>query len=128
MPAAAQTLRLERDPSRIANIPFPFLGTGDPTTKRDGARVLHASWTPEGPVTLCSEPAASAIVVSAYGEGAAYALGRADALLGDDDDGAWAKGTPLERFVRRGGGASMTRALTCGCRVARGVWAARDLA
>lgn len=112
MPDASQALRLERDPAVIGSIPFPFLGKGDPTTRREGSRVLHASWTPEGPATLCFEPASGGIGVSAYGEGAHYALSHADGLLGDTDDGAWAKDTPLERAVKRGGGASMTRALS----------------
>lgn len=112
MPCAAQTLRLERDPSQIEGIPFPFVGTGDPTTRRDGPRVLHASWTPEGPATLCFEGAAAAIDVRAYGDGAMYALGQADGLVGDIDDGAWANGTPLERAVKRRGGATMTRSLS----------------
>ncbi|MFT5355025.1 MAG: 3-methyladenine DNA glycosylase/8-oxoguanine DNA glycosylase [Polyangiales bacterium] len=108
----AQSLRLERDASLIEKIPFPFLGMGDPTTQRDGPRVLHASWTPEGAATLCFEPEPSAIGVSAYGDGASYALNHAAALLGDTDDGAWSKDTPLERAVKRGGGAPMTRALS----------------
>ncbi|MFK8003242.1 MAG: DNA-3-methyladenine glycosylase [Polyangiales bacterium] len=112
MPEAAQTLQVKRDPALLANVPFPFLGTGDPTTQRDGGRLLHASWTPEGPATLCFEPVSSAIRVTAYGEGADYALAHADALLGDTDDGTWAEGTPLERAVQRGGGAPMTRALS----------------
>ena len=114
MTAVALTLRLERDPSQIGTIPFPFLGRADPTTQRDGPRVLHSSWTPEGAVTLCFEPATTrtGIDVSAYGEGASYALEHAEALLGDGDDGEWAKGTALERAVRKGGGASMTRALS----------------
>lgn len=112
MPSVVQTLRLERDPSELGNIPFPFLGSGDPTTQRDGPRVLHASWTPEGPVTLCFEPAPSAIDVSAYGQGATYALQHAGGLLGDADEGDWAKGTALERAIAKTGGVSMTRALS----------------
>ena len=92
------------------------MGQGDPTTQWEGERLWHASWTPEGPASLCFSPAsahgAPAVQVHAYGDGAGYALEEAGGLLGEDDDGEWAAGTPLEKAVRRGGGARVAKGLS----------------
>ncbi|MEM6959458.1 MAG: DNA-3-methyladenine glycosylase 2 family protein [Myxococcota bacterium] len=103
---------LPHAPEHLRRPPWRIMGAGDPTTfwresrRRDGARtgdLLHASWTPEGPVTMRFFMHKDTVHAEAYGDGARYGLEHAEGLLGDRDDGTWAQGTPFDRMVREHG-------------------------
>ena len=61
-------------------------GRGDPTMRLDGRRVIRATRTPDGPVTVQFEHLGDRIVVEAWGPGADRLLAAADAHVGADDD------------------------------------------
>jgi 3-methyladenine DNA glycosylase/8-oxoguanine DNA glycosylase len=65
----------------------PF-GLYDPTCRRGPGRLWKAGLTPDGPVTLRLAREGGVVVVRAWGPGAEWALGRADALAGLRDDPA----------------------------------------
>jgi 3-methyladenine DNA glycosylase/8-oxoguanine DNA glycosylase len=64
-------------------------GAGDPTMRIRPGEVVRSMRTPEGPAALRLRQIGDAIEVEGAGEGAAWALDRADALAGalDDDRG-----------------------------------------
>jgi 3-methyladenine DNA glycosylase/8-oxoguanine DNA glycosylase len=61
-------------------------GSGDPTMRLGGRRVIRATRTPEGAATLLFEHRGDRIVVEAWGPGSDHALAAAPAHIGVDDD------------------------------------------
>ena len=62
-------------------------GPGDPTLRFEASgSAWRASRTPDGPATLFIEAGGGNIRVRAWGPGSAWALARADGLVGLDDD------------------------------------------
>jgi 3-methyladenine DNA glycosylase/8-oxoguanine DNA glycosylase len=63
-------------------------GGGDPTSRRDESGWWFGWRSPDGPVTLrlASVAASGAVVVTAWGSGASWALEQAPDLLGERDD------------------------------------------
>jgi 3-methyladenine DNA glycosylase/8-oxoguanine DNA glycosylase len=63
-------------------------GPGDPTFRIEAGDVWRGIRTPTGPVSLCLRARArdGDVVADAWGPGAAWALDRVPAMLGDDDD------------------------------------------
>jgi 3-methyladenine DNA glycosylase/8-oxoguanine DNA glycosylase len=78
-------------------------GAGDPCTRlRDGV-LWRACRTPDGPGSISIEVCRDEIQVRSWGAGAAWLLGSAPALLGDDDDwsGLDVSGSAMLERVRR---------------------------
>jgi len=62
-------------------------GAGDPAWRfESGARVWHATRTPEGPATLLLAPNVDGVVARGWGPGAGHAVDNAHALIGLHDD------------------------------------------
>jgi 3-methyladenine DNA glycosylase/8-oxoguanine DNA glycosylase len=91
----------------------PF-GLYDPTCRRGPGVLWKAARTPEGPVTLQLRREPEGLRAAAWGEGAAWAVERAAALSGlDDDPAAFA---PQDRAIR-----ALARRYR-GLRLARSPW------
>ncbi len=106
---AARTLRVHR------------FGVGDPAAQADegGLSVWKAAHTPAGPVTvhLRHEPLAARVVVRAWGAGAGWAVSRAPALTGmQDDPSAFRPEQPawLRELALRLRGVRLARAVCAG--------------
>ena len=86
-------------------------GRGDPTIRIEPDRIQRATRTPEGPATEELARAGQAIVVRAWGAGAAWAVGRAPDLLGlSDDPAAFVPDHPLlDELARRYAGIRIGR-------------------
>lgn len=61
-------------------------GTGDPAHRVDAGTFWWAAATPDGPGTLALQAVSDGAHTRAWGDGAAWLLGRVPALLGQDDD------------------------------------------
>jgi 3-methyladenine DNA glycosylase/8-oxoguanine DNA glycosylase len=89
---------------------LPF-GPFDPTCRRARGVLWKAARTPEGPVTLHLRRTQDVVLARAWGEGAEWALARAGALLGLEDD--WAAfvppAGPLAALARRWRGLRLSR-------------------
>ncbi|MGE5126495.1 MAG: DNA-3-methyladenine glycosylase family protein [Betaproteobacteria bacterium] len=66
---------------------MPF-GLHDPTCRLGPGLLWKAGWTPEGPVTLQLQRTREGVHVRAWGDGVGWALARAPALAGLEDDPA----------------------------------------
>lgn len=86
-------------------------GRGDPTIRVEPDRIRRATRTPEGPAAEELARVGQAIVVRAWGEGAAWAVGHAPDLLGlSDDPAAFAPDHPLlDELARRYAGIRIGR-------------------
>lgn len=62
------------------------LGARDPAWMRDGVHVVHASRTPDGPVTIRFTPRPGGVRLAMWGPGTAFAAERARRLTGLADD------------------------------------------
>ncbi|HEY8921091.1 MAG TPA: DNA-3-methyladenine glycosylase 2 family protein [Candidatus Limnocylindria bacterium] len=88
----------EPDASGFVSLPAPINlaltlgpiahGRGDPTIRFDPDGIWRATRTPEGPATLRLRAAKGGVQVSAWGAGAANAVGGASDLVGANDDPA----------------------------------------
>ena len=88
----------EPDASGFVSLPAPINlaltlgpiahGRGDPTIRFDPDGIWRATRTPEGPATLRLRAAKGGVQVSAWGAGAANAVGGAADLVGANDDPA----------------------------------------
>ncbi len=90
-------LRIPFDrPVDLAGTLFPLRrGTGDPTTRIDGAVAWRTARTADGPVTIRLEQVApDSIEAEAWGAGAEAGLAAAPGLAGALDDGAGVDPTP----------------------------------
>jgi len=78
-------------------------GVGDPAQRVVGGAVWRAVRTPEGPASVRYESGRDGVHVAAWGEGAAWAVSTAPALLGRDDDwsGLDVSAVPLLAEARR---------------------------
>jgi 3-methyladenine DNA glycosylase/8-oxoguanine DNA glycosylase len=90
---------------------FLPLGRYDPTCRRGTGVLAKAGRTPAGPVTLELRRTTECLVARAFGAGAAWAVERAPALLGLQDDPASFRPPPgrLGILARRGRGLHLTR-------------------
>ena len=90
MPVRERTTEISTQvPLDLARTLFPLRrGTGDPTMRIEPGSAWRATRTPDGPATihLSFTPSESALRVEAWGPGAEWALERAGALAGLDDD------------------------------------------
>jgi 3-methyladenine DNA glycosylase/8-oxoguanine DNA glycosylase len=89
----------------------PF-GPYDPTCRRGAGVLWKAGRTPDGPVTLLLQRTREGVDARAWGEGAEWALARAGALLGlEDEPGALAPpaGDSLAAVARRFRGLRLSR-------------------
>ena len=124
-------LTLERDerlhgPMRLNWFAFG----GDPTIRRSPTEIWASTWTSAGPATLHYRAGAVkderyTVQVEGYGPGAEMALARAAHLLGDADDGEWARGTVLEDARRRTGPVCLGGPLSVADNVLRHVFGQR---
>jgi 3-methyladenine DNA glycosylase/8-oxoguanine DNA glycosylase len=77
-------------------------GGGDPTIRLARTSACRATVTPEGPVTVAFALSGDRVEAEAWGPGADWALDRAPAVLGLDDDPArFAPGHPALRSLHR---------------------------
>ncbi len=93
---------------------FPLRrGTGDPAMRIGGDEAWRATRTPDGPATLhlAMDRSSAAVVATAWGPGAAWALERAPDVAGvtDDDRGFDPVHDVLRRLRRRLPGVRLTR-------------------
>jgi 3-methyladenine DNA glycosylase/8-oxoguanine DNA glycosylase len=84
--SSTRTIIVE-EPYDLAGTMFPLRrGTGDPTMRIEGGEVWRAARTPEGPATLRLEQVGGAVVATAWGPGASWALEHARELIGAAED------------------------------------------
>jgi 3-methyladenine DNA glycosylase/8-oxoguanine DNA glycosylase len=110
-PDAERTLAVEGPYDFDESLRFVPFGVYDPTCRRGPGRLWKAARTPEGPVTLRLALEGGSVGARAWGPGAAWALGRVDALAGlrDDTAGFVAPPGPLGALARRRRGIRLSR-------------------
>ena len=111
--AQVRSIPLPR-PVDLARTLFPLRrGTGDPTMRIGDDEAWRATRTPDGPATLhvAMDRSSAAVLATAWGPGAAWALERAPDLAGmtDDDRGFAPVHDVLRRLRRRLPGVRLTR-------------------
>ena len=110
-PDAARVVALPRPYDFEATVRFTGLGLYDPACRRGRDSLWQAARTPRGPVTLRLTTRGEEVRASAWGPGAAWALDRAEAILGlEDEPGAFRPPPgPLATLARRGRGMRLVR-------------------
>jgi hypothetical protein len=97
----------------LARTLFPLRrGTGDPTMRIDGSVAFRAASTPDGPATVRFEQIdPSRVRADAWGPGAGWALDRAAAVVGAEDDpgGFHPRHPVVAEAWRRNKGVRLTR-------------------
>jgi 3-methyladenine DNA glycosylase/8-oxoguanine DNA glycosylase len=93
------------------SVRFVPFGRYDPTCRRGPARLWKAARTPHGPVTLQLARSTDGVVARAWGPGAEWALDRADALAGLQDEPTGLDAPPglLANLARRHRGIRLPR-------------------
>ena len=94
-----------------ATFRFLLVGPRDPTLRSGPGRLVRASRTPSGPVTLDLVRASDGVLAQAWGPGADWALERVESILGLDDaaEGLSAPPGRLSIVIRRGRGLRLGR-------------------
>jgi hypothetical protein len=76
-----------RSPVNVAQTLGPLRrGAGDPTFRQEGTSTWRTVRTPDGPATMRFRPTGTAVDVTAWGEGAEWAIAGVPQLLGEGDD------------------------------------------
>jgi 3-methyladenine DNA glycosylase/8-oxoguanine DNA glycosylase len=110
-PDGARSLGFEGPYDFDESLRFVPFGRYDPSCRRGPGQLWKAARTPDGPVTLQLARAKDGVVARAWGPGAAWALGHADALAGLRDDSSGFQGQPgaIATLARRGRGIRLPR-------------------
>jgi 3-methyladenine DNA glycosylase/8-oxoguanine DNA glycosylase len=111
VPDAERTLPVQCRYDFDESLRFVPFGPYDPTCRRGPGRLWKAGRTPEGPATVRLAWQGGGVAACAWGRGAAWALGRADALAGlRDDPVAFATPSgPIGALARRTRGIRLPR-------------------
>ncbi|MGB0751351.1 MAG: DNA-3-methyladenine glycosylase family protein [Gammaproteobacteria bacterium] len=94
------------------------MGQFDPSMRTSREQVEIASWTPHGPVSVRAVHSGDTLSVSAWGDGAEYAIELADRWLGlnDQPDAFQPPAGPVRDLQRRFGGMHFSSALSVSLR------------